>query len=217
MREIIPLKKDIVFKTLIGKITSIDINHDYKVKDDLIEGNVILSGSYKMTEASVIEEDFYYKIPFGVALSKRIKKDTIKIGIDDFNYDFDKDIMSINVDLELSCEEENEEKDEEEYVEEKVEDNLIDDYFKEEVDEKAPSIKEEKTDIDIEQNITNITNNIINNDSKYYTYKVYIVREGDNVETICSKYNVTINDLKDYNNIDDIKVGDKIIIPQLNE
>ena len=125
--------------------------------------------------------------------------------------------MSINVDLELSCEEENEEKDEEEYVEEKVEDNLIDDYFKEEVDEKAPSIKEEKTDIDIEQNITNITNNIINNDSKYYTYKVYIVREGDNVETICSKYNVTINDLKDYNNIDDIKVGDKIIIPQLNE
>lgn len=217
MREIIPLKKDIVFKTLIGKITSIDINHDYKVKDDLIEGNVILSGSYKMTEASVIEEDFYYKIPFGVALSKRIKKDTIKIDIDDFNYDFDKDIMSINVDLELSCEEENEEKDEEEYVEEKVEDNLIDDYFKEEVDEKAPSIKEEKTDIDIEQNITNITNNIINNDSKYYTYKVYIVREGDNVETICSKYNVTINDLKDYNNIDDIKVGDKIIIPQLNE
>ena len=49
MKEIIPIKKDIVFKTLIGEITSINLDLDYKIKEDLIDGNVILEGSYKKT------------------------------------------------------------------------------------------------------------------------------------------------------------------------
>lgn len=202
MREIIPLKKDLVFKTLIGKITSIDINHEYKVKNEIVDGNVILSGTYKMTEASVIEEDFYYKIPFGVALSKRINKDTIKIDIDDFTYEYNKDILSVNIDLEFTCDED------------KEEEQQVDNYNEE---EEIENDIQESTNIDVDQNIMNITNNIVNNDNNYYTYKVYIVRKGDNIETICSKYNVTSNDLKEYNNIDDIKEGDKIIIPQIND
>lgn len=202
MREIIPLKKDLVFKTLIGKITSIDINHEYKVKNEIVDGNVILSGTYKMTEASVIEEDFYYKIPFGVALSKRINKDTIKIDIDDFTYEYNKDILSVNIDLELTCDED------------KEEEQQVDNYNEE---EEIENDIQESTNIDVDQNIMNITNNIVNNDNNYYTYKVYIVRKGDNIETICSKYNITSNDLKEYNNIDDIKEGDKIIIPQIND
>lgn len=202
MREIIPLKKDLVFKTLIGKITSIDINHEYKVKNEIVDGNVILSGTYKMTEASVIEEDFYYKIPFGVALSKRINKDTIKIDIDDFTYEYNKDILSVNIDLEFTCDED------------KEEEQQVDNYNEE---EEIENDIQESTNIDVDQNIMNITNNIVNNDSNYYTYKVYIVRKGDNIETICSKYNITSNDLKEYNNIDDIKEGDKIIIPQIND
>lgn len=202
MREIIPLKKDLVFKTLIGKITSIDINHEYKVKNEIVDGNVILSGTYKMTEASVIEEDFYYKIPFGVALSKRINKDTIKIDIDDFTYEYNKDILSVNIDLEFTCDED------------KEEEQQVDNYNEE---EEIENDIQESTNIDVDQNIMNITNNIVNNDNNYYTYKVYIVRKGDNIETICSKYNITSNDLKEYNNIDDIKEGDKIIIPQIND
>ena len=78
------------------------------------------------------------------------------------------------------------------------------------------NINLEKNDIDLNNNINNITN-IINSENKYYTYKVYIVREGDTIETICSKYNIDINDIKEYNNINEINVGDKIIIPQINE
>ena len=209
MKEIIPLKKDIIFKTVIGKITDINLDHDYKIKDDIVEGKVVLYGKYKMTEASVIEEEYLYKIPFSIAISKRIKKDTIKIEIDDFEYEINNDVMKVKINLELTCEEENEdqifENDKELFESEiiNIDDNI--------------NIQNEKTDINVEENINNITNNIINNENNYYTYKVYIAREGDTIETICSKYNVNINDLKDYNNINNLNIGDKIIIPQINE
>ena len=203
MKEIIPLKKDIVFKTAIGQITDINLEHNYDIKDNLVEGNVLLYGSYKMTEASVIEEDFNYKIPFGVSISKNINKDTIKIEIDDFKYDINNDVMSVSVDLEFSCDE--------------VEENNI--VFEEPLieEEKEITINESNNDIDIDQNITNITNNIVTNDQKYYTYKIYIVRESDTLESICNKYNVSENELKEYNNLTNINIGDKIIIPYINE
>ena len=67
-----------------------------------------------------------------------------------------------------------------------------------------------------EQQDHNLTQNIINNENKYYTYKVYIVRQGDTIENICSKYNVQIEDLLEYNDINNISLGDKIIIPYIN-
>ena len=106
MKEIIPIKKDFIFNTKIGEITDITLDYDYKIKDELIEGNIDISGSYKMTEASVVSEDFFYKVPFSVAISKRIKQDTINIQIDDFKYKFDKDVLNVNIDLLLTCDEE---------------------------------------------------------------------------------------------------------------
>ena len=206
MKEIIPLKKDIVFNTKIGEITDINLEHDYKVKDDLIEGNVSLSGSYKMTEASVIEEEFFYKIPFGVSIPNNINRDTINIEIDDFKYEINKDTLNVNIDLELRCEE-NEE------IINSINEDIV---FDEDIDNKV-EIKEEKNDIVYNEEINNITNNIIDSDNKYITYKVYIVRSGDTIESICKKYNVTIDDIKDYNDITNINVSDKIIIPQINE
>ena len=201
MKEIIPLKKEIIFKTIIGKITNIEINHEYNVNDDLVSGNVILNGSYKMTEASVLEEDFYFKIPFGVSIPNRVKKDTIKIEIDDFNYEINKDILSVNVNLEFTCEE---------------------DYFKEEVKEVQevipPIINEIETHKEVNTNneINNITNNIVN-DNKYYSYKIYIVRNGDTIESICNKYNISMDIIKEYNDINNINIGDKILIPSNND
>lgn len=221
MKEIIPIKKDIIFKTKIGELNNISLDHDYKINDEIITGTVAVSGTYKMTEASVIEEEFYYTIPFEVVISKNIDKDTIKIEIDDFKYKIEKDILKVNIELELSCEEiiENE-------IEEEKKSDYIDDYFDANInldinenikDEKIDTeIKVEKENIDIENNLNNITN-IIKNENKYYTYKIYIVRENDTIENICQKYNVDVNDIKDYNNIQNLNPGDKIIIPQINE
>lgn len=50
-------------------------------------------------------------------------------------------------------------------------------------------------------------------DSGFYKYKVYIMREEDTLESIMIKYNVKLSDIKEYNDIENLKVGDKIVIP----
>lgn len=47
----------------------------------------------------------------------------------------------------------------------------------------------------------------------FSTYSVYIVRNGDNIEEIISKYKTTREILEDYNDMSNIKIGSKIIIP----
>lgn len=49
--------------------------------------------------------------------------------------------------------------------------------------------------------------------SEFITYRIYILREEDNVDTVVNKYNVSREILEQYNNLGELKVGDKIIIP----
>ena len=210
MKELIPLKKDIIFKTKISEITAIDVEHDFKVNDDVVEGKLLLSGTYKMTEASLIEEDFYYEIPFSIAISDKIVKDSINIEISDFKYEIEKDVMKVNAELEFNC-------DKEEIMDEVINNDTLEDYFKDDEIKKEVEVKEKINNINTEETINNLTNNFINTEEKYNTYKVYIVREGDTIDTICTKYNVKYEDIKDYNNLNEINIGDKIIIPFINE
>ena len=200
MREIIPIKKDFLFKTKIGEITNIDLDHEYKINDNLVEGKIFINGSYKMTEASVLEDDFNYTLPFKVSISKVVNKESIKIDIDDFKYDIKNDILCVNIDLLFTCEEK---KENPQTFENPIEENEV--------------IKEETIqETDINENINSITN-IVNNDNKYYTYKIYIVREYDTIDSICLKYNTSIDELKEFNDINDIHEGVKLIIPYINE
>lgn len=227
MKEIIPIKKEFIFNTKIGEITDISLDYDYKIKDELVEGNIDISGSYKMTEASVVTEDFFYRVPFSVAISKEIKQDTINIEIDDFKYSFDKDILNTNIELLLTCEEEpikEETFNIDKYFEEIKQDNINNEIeLEKEIND--ISFDNEENNVELENidnininNITNnITNNIINDEKKYYKYKVYIIRQNDTLDSICNKYNITINELKEYNNIENINIGDKLIIPYINE
>ncbi len=47
----------------------------------------------------------------------------------------------------------------------------------------------------------------------YASYKVYIVREEDTIESILVKYTIAREELEKYNNLKEIKIGDKLIIP----
>ena len=59
-----------------------------------------------------------------------------------------------------------------------------------------------------------IINNINNVQDKFITYKVYKLKETDTLESIVMKYHTTIDELKEYNDLSNIKINDKIIIPK---
>lgn len=48
---------------------------------------------------------------------------------------------------------------------------------------------------------------------EYITYHVHIVTSNDSVESIMKMYNANLDTLKEYNDIKELKVGDKVIIP----
>lgn len=52
----------------------------------------------------------------------------------------------------------------------------------------------------------------INSEENFVTYNVHTVTPNDTVETICTKYNINLNDLKKLNNVDELTVGMKLII-----
>ena len=51
----------------------------------------------------------------------------------------------------------------------------------------------------------------------YLTYKVYIYKEEDTIEKVLSKYKITKDQLSDYNNLEDIMPGSKLVIPSSND
>ena len=50
----------------------------------------------------------------------------------------------------------------------------------------------------------------------YSTYSVYIVRKEETLESILSKFKITKEELESYNDLKDIGIGSKLIIP-MNE
>lgn len=222
MKKIIPFKKDLVFKTKVSEITSISLEHTLDfVNDDEINGEFTISGDYKMTEGSINRENFLFKLPFDIVLDSRYKKDNISLDVDDFYYEIiNNEILRVNIEVFIDG------------------DILIEEPIVLEK-ELTMTLETEKSDndrldipninIDNNENInTNdnnnedvkVTDNIfdnIDNKETYTTYHVYIMKEEDNLESILTKYNTTKEALEDYNDLSNLKVGDKVIIPTLNE
>ena len=73
-------------------------------------------------------------------------------------------------------------------------------------------IKEETRDND---NIT--ASDLFSNLDDSETYYVYIVKEEDTIDKILIKYGITKEAFEDYNDITNIKPGDKVIIPKTSE
>lgn len=76
-----------------------------------------------------------------------------------------------------------------------------------------PVIIKEKVVPVVETSPTNLFEQFDMNDETYVTYKICIVREGDSIMTILEKYGISEEELSKYNDLKDIKIGDKIIIP----
>lgn len=78
--------------------------------------------------------------------------------------------------------------------------------------ESTKSEEENRDNIKSDDIMSSINNNIDN----FVTYKIYKIHENETLESIVIKYHTTIDDLKEYNDLNNLNIGDKIIVP-INE
>lgn len=198
MKKIIPFSKDIEFDTNVAEINSISLEHTLKLKEEnLVSGEFIVSGTYKMTDTSLNTDNFEYKIPFDISIDKKYDTKDIDIDINDFYYEvINNKILSINIEVSIDGLKEKEEKEvveEPEVLEETLENDNLE---RKESKESAKSIFE-----DLDEN------------ERYSVYKVHVVTENDTIENILQKYEITKEELEAYNDLKDMQIGDKLIIP----
>lgn len=227
MRQTIPFKKDITFKTKIGELTAIALDNDLTLKgEDLITGNFYISGTYKMLETSTIEEEYSYKIPCEIAISDEYDTYDATIDIDDFYYEIINDeILRVNIVVVINNLEKKEALEEPELLaEELVREELKEPVTKAEEPHKPNEIKEEVTiieempKIEREKNVfLEAKENAKNEKDTYLTYRVYTFKEEDTVEQVLAKYEITKEELEDYNNLEELTVGVKLVIPSCND
>lgn len=244
MKKNIQFEKRIDFPTMVGEISAISLEKDLTFIDSSnIEGNLILSGKYKLTEASRLEEEFNYKLPIEISLTEKLDTKTSSVEISNFTYEMqDENIMMCNIELMIDglelieddreCDGEGDVKEIEipikenkEIKKEKEETIKQEEIKKEEENEEKPKkriMKQEITKEEVVEEQETETNSfhlfdITESDETYGTLLVYIVRENETVNSIITKYNTTIEELEKYNDLKDLSIGTKLIIPVNNE
>lgn len=268
MKKIVSFEKELDFPSMIGEITSIalDNNLDF-IDQNTITGTFTISGSYKMTEASTLEESFKYEIPVDITLVETFDLSSVKVTIDNFNYEvINDDVLKCNIDVlidgieEIILEEElidNTEKNTDEVISteelnlkemesvrecdgDKMEDKELDmekaddqeevefpfkqisevkelnkeQEDKKEGDDKKMKNEEKELDNNLEgQNISSLFEAFSSTDETFKTYSVYILRREDTIETVLNKYSITREELSDYNDLENLEIGSKLVIP----
>lgn len=266
MKKIISFEKELDFPSMIGEITSISLDNNLKFIDqNSVAGNFNIKGTYKMTEASTLEEKFTYDIPVDITLVETFDLSSVKVSIDNFYYEIvNDDILKCNIDVLIDGIEQIIIEDEEELKTEEIEQIKLEQEKQEEIDirecdgdkkeekeekqikeieeineietfafkpveetkklDKELNITEKEEENEIEENIHE-NNNISSlfeafesTEETFKTYSIYILRKDDTLESIMDKYNVTKEELSDYNDLNNLEIGMKLIIPStINE
>ena len=235
MRQLIPFTKNIEFKTMINEITNISLEHNLSLKDEYnINGDFILTGKYKVNASSPTEESFSYKIPIDITIDDSYKTNNVELEIDDFKYEkCDSNKLKIDIDLSIDNLEKKEEEEievidfeerkvltdlEKEDIDKLINSDDTTDLFKETSNVNTIEIKEEikEPEATKPQSVGSLFEAFKDTEETFSTYSVYIVRNGDNIEEVISRYNTTREKLEEYNDMSNIKIGSKIIIPNTN-
>ena len=233
MKQIIPFSKEIVFKTNIASITSISLEHEEKVSDGEINGDFIIFGDYKIHNDTTEKELFRYRLPFTAIIPDNVIRDSVVVDIDDFRYEqIDEDVLKVNISFSLEGEErpleekaiEEERKYEEEvntFLEQIDNKGDVKDDDSNELEDNIEETSEELEEREVIDNVKqeekikedkNIDNGL---HDEYITYHIHIVKEDETLDTIIRNYNVNLDYIKEYNDITNVQIGDKIIIPEL--
>lgn len=230
MKKIVPFKKEIIFKSNLSEITSISLEHSLHYESEhLITGEFIISGEYRMNDNSLNVDDFSFNIPFDINMDERYVLDKAIIDINDFYYEIiNSKVLEVNIEVSIDKLEEKA------LIEPEIE--LIDEPVTEHHFEDLSEILEENQENQLEEEkimnfekeeelenrcveeeeveVKNLFDSFTDNE-EYATYKVCIVREGDSLESIMMRYNISKEQMELYNDLKEIKIGDKLIIPSV--
>lgn len=231
MKKKVTFDKSMEFPSMIGQISAISLDSALRFVDGAnIEGDLIVSGKYKLTEASQLEDDFYYKIPIEITLTENLDIDHSSIDISDFTYETQENMLICHIELfingieiiEEKIIEEERECDGEKKMENEIEiphKNMEEEFVKEEKTiENDEGILNEKEEIEeIEEKDNSLFFNFKDDDDQYGTFIVYIVRQNETINSIIEKYHTTLEELEQYNDLKEIQNGTKLIIPAHND
>lgn len=167
MKESFKIEKELLFKHNIKDITSISLDRDYKVDNNVVNGNFLINGEYKVHELSLNKEKFNFKVPFKYELNNDIDSNSINVEIINFVYDYSKDELIVNIEYEIS----GDRKDVLEFDSEESLDDFLKNREVEIIDTRNEDITETVSDKEIEiipnikeeRNIEEIFDNIISN------------------------------------------------------
>lgn len=213
------------------------INGEYLIKEnEKDEFNIdipylnYIEDTYDVSNIKVDIDDFYYEIKDSNKLVINI--DILVEGLEEKRcVDLTDEFFTENIESDEEVKEEviDDNTNEEKIVD--IKDNLVEEKY-EDVYTKQDELEcvENNDEVIIQQpyekNIINtndiqqinqrkeiIEENYIEEKHEYVTYRICIVRPGDTIDTILQRFNTDLDTLKKYNIINDLNVGDKIIIP----
>jgi hypothetical protein len=207
------------------------ISGDYKITDISVNREpfsyslpfeIALDTKYNTDNVKVDIDDFYYEITNDQVMNVNI--DIFIDGIEVIN-DFKNDLEE-KEDIEMEDRNFKEEDVSNSFPD--IEDVLAseieyDDRSKDDDKEIMNLFKEIETppvDISVEETLSNdkiksLFDTFDDKNETYTTYHVHIVRETDTIDSIIAKYKTTKEELALYNKIDELKLGDKIVIPAI--
>ena len=219
MKKIISFEKKLEFPSMVGEITSIALEHTLEFKSPtLIEGAFLITGTYKLTEASCIEDNFNFKVPTEIMLTENIDITTGKITVDDFFYEIENDenlVCHIDVLVE-GLEEIFIEEQPLQEIERQIEEiRECDGDENKEIEiphkEQREDVKEEIEELVLEEQ--SLFSNLKDDEDTFTTYSIYIIRQDETIQTVLEKYKITKEELEEYNDLSNITEGSKVIIP----
>lgn len=222
MKKNISFEKKLEFPTMIGEVTSISLDHNLTfINQSNIEGNFLIKGTYKLTEASCIEENFEFNLPVEILLNEKLDINTSKIEIADFYYEIENEenlICYIDVLVE-GVEEIIEEQ--QVIVEPPIEELTREcdgDVYNEKVNETTEietleQIEEKEIMKQEKEEVQSLFSSLKDDEDTFATYSVYILRQEETLQTVLEKYKITKEELEDYNDLSNITTGSKIIVP----
>ena len=262
MQKVISFDKNLEFKTMVSEITSISLDQHLAFLDESsISGELVISGKYKLTAASRLEEDFIFHLPIEIVLTEKLEEATRKVTIEDFRYDIQEDdtldchvelliegVEIIDVDeeedtnddrecvvdeltMEQLTEDENKSKNlvvEENTSKRECDNDMVDNIINSSEDLEANELNSDILPVEKESvseviSTTEVSENSVEvgslfssfkeSDETFATYSVYIFRQNDTIEAVMDKYQVTKEELENYNDLSSLTIGSKLIIP----